>query len=1338
MAGSFDRSALLESFLREMQMYIPEIENNLSRLQRQPSNSNEVLEEIYRRAHTIAGSAAMMDIMPVSQVARALEDMIGSVLDGEIAMSDPVRALALRTLTRLRQLIDLTRSGAGDNGIVAQNQADYAALRGNQAISHSIPRAMGGPGMTPPSYGAAPASQPFKPAPQPPSQPFYPPAGRSGPVNAPTPSQPYPLPGVPSRAPAPTSPQQMAPSGEYLPTLPLQDATPAQLAVTQTHARPMAETSVWQDVTEDMAALTQVAGTVLKSIGALRDLHHRFDGERNELTSFMDGSRDALERLEDWAGRAMGIDLRTSPEHVRRYLPLSVLWVVTTRMKALIDELQNATRGFVTYHESLDDVVRHLRTAIDQAGQIVSGTVSAASQTADGGFSATVAQFSWSPPRATDNLSPGNRAELERQAREELRRELEDEVRTEIATRVRHEEERALRRELEIEVRRQVLSEISPPLAGAGPFSQQGMPSLATPAMRPAPVQPRRYEMADNRTNETIEIFRGEAEEHLQTLASGLGTLETNPHDKEAIRSIRRAVHTLKGAAGITGFNVVADLAHLSEDLLDRLADDTLILNAEALSLLLDTSQALEAMIQGDTAEQGGDAGLLAALRPRYQSLLGEISEGINSSSQPIPMPTPTNTLRAPTLVTEAVVHATEDPDSDLTAGEEARTAAERNEGISDLNVRLSLRKLDDLITMFGDILVNRSVVEERMARLTRMISETATVTDRLREVGGTIERQYEAQFLPSQRQQSTSQFGHLPPTFGGVVSGPNAIPDDFDPIEKDRYTEFHRLSRGLNESITDASTLTHEIETLVREMDVAIARERRLSSLFQDSLLKARLVPISSLVPRLYRAMRAVALKYNKEFEFLVEGEDTELDRSVYEDIAAPLLHMVRNAIYHGIEPASSREAKGKSPTGQITLNAHYEGNQLVISVHDDGNGINAENVRATAVARGMIDSYTQLDSRELINLIFQPGFSTSESVTEEAGRGIGLDVVRDMAARLRGTVEVDSAPGEGSTFILRIPISMQLQRVVLVKANDQTYAIPMTVVEQLVQFDFHSHIMSENNPAIEANGGTYPLAHLATFLGMNPSSVMEKTPVLLLNSGTRRWGLLVDAVLGQHEIVAKNLGPHLRNVQSVLGATVLGNGQVVLILDPIDLLQRPLRQGAVQPVFPTAGSGTLNARSNTASNILSPLANRNPVGSIVPSRNAAPTSIPYILVVDDSPSVRRVVSTTLKNAGWDVMTARDGQEALEVVAKRMPVGILLDIEMPRMDGYELMAALRNQPAFHDVPMIVLTSRAASKHQQKALQLGASAYVVKPYQDEQLLSTVRELVSVQPNGQPK
>ncbi|HEU5370461.1 MAG TPA: response regulator, partial [Ktedonobacterales bacterium] len=520
------------------------------------------------------------------------------------------------------------------------------------------------------------------------------------------------------------------------------------------------------------------------------------------------------------------------------------------------------------------------------------------------------------------------------------------------------------------------------------------------------------------------------------------------------------------------------------------------------------------------------------------------------------------------------------------------------------------------------------------------------------------------------------------------------------------------------------------EMEALLRECESIFLKETRLSSSFQDQLLKVRLVPISTMIPRLHRAASAVALRLGKEIELTVEGEETEVDRTIYEEMADALLHVVRNAVTHAIELPEVREATGKPRAGHITLSASHESNQIVVTVRDDGTGIDAEKVRSTAIARGLLDARAPLSEQAVLNLIFRPGFSTAETITEESGRGVGLDVVADVAARLRGSVEVESTPGNGSAFTLRFPISVQIQRAVLARVSDQTYAVPMSLVEQISRLDYSERTNVMGVPAILVRGEPYMLVHLASLLGLEASRIDDRASVLLVAAGRQRYALVVDGVIGKQEIVAKNLGLHLREVRGVAGATVLGNGQVILILDVLKLLEN--RAQSASPAFAAVpGVATSPAISAVPTRLLAPTWT-----SSLPTVGRGQTPPPpvrmedqYVLVVDDSPSVRRVVSNMLKTAGWEVQTARDGIEALDVAGKRKPAAVLLDIEMPRMDGYELIATLRSQDQYKHLPLIVLTSRAASKHHQRAMQLGADAYLVKPYQDEELINTLSTLV---------
>jgi chemotaxis protein histidine kinase CheA/ActR/RegA family two-component response regulator len=940
------------------------------------------------------------------------------------------------------------------------------------------------------------------------------------------------------------------------------------------------------------------------------------------------------------------------------------------------------------------------------------------------GFNATVTQFAWqpAPTDGAEALSPGARAELERSVREELRRSLEEGVRDEIAGMVRREEEQRLRHEIEIQVRRQFLSEMGPGGA-SGPITQ------ARPVV-PAPREqgPRQVQASSEQSPEALEVFRDEAQEHLSTITNGIRALERSRGDLEAINAIRRATHTLKGAAGMMGFTTIQTISHASEDLLERLADGGIAFDATIMRLILDTADALDQLISRRAGAPEDEQALLRSLTDRYASLTG---------AQPAPQAQPAQSSngssaaisRAPTRVETAL---TDRPD----ANEEP-----------DLNVRLQLSKLDDLVNLFGDILVSRSVVEERMSRLNALIADAVQASNRLREVGGQLETRFEATTLSSGRTNN-----NLPDLFPrGAASLPNAsrsdttLTSDFDDLEIDRYTEFHRLTRILSESVADVATLSHEMETLARDMHSTVSRENRLSSEFQDRLLKARLVPLESLVSRLYRAARGAALAEGKEIEFYVEGADTEVDRKVIEDVETPLLHLVRNAVSHGIENPRAREKAGKPRAGTITLSATYEGNQVAISVRDDGAGIDPNRIRSVAVQRGWIDSSAQLSDREAINLLFQTGVSTADKVTEQSGRGVGLDVVREIVAQLRGVIEVDAQPGQGSVFTMRFPLTLQIARAVLVRAGTQTVAIPMAVVEEIGRLDYYQRAPGDTQ-ALLAQGARYTLIHLAAYLDVKPAPMDDRTPALLVNAGGRHVALMVDSIVSQQELVRKPLGSHLRDVVGVAGAAALGNGQVVVILELNELLSREPHS---QIRAPEPGTH-LPGRTEAPKVSFGPLP-----GAPVPPQPTGPMRAidfgrsmsgpvprvgaqyqpggPYLLVVDDSPSVRRVVSNMLKANGWEVMTARDGLEALEQIARERPAAVLLDIEMPRMDGYELMASIRAQEQYRDLPLIALTSRAASKHRQRAMQLGANEYLVKPYQDQELLGAINRLVQARP-----
>jgi chemotaxis protein histidine kinase CheA/CheY-like chemotaxis protein len=780
------------------------------------------------------------------------------------------------------------------------------------------------------------------------------------------------------------------------------------------------------------------------------------------------------------------------------------------------------------------------------------------------------------------------------------------------------------------------------------------------------------------------------------------------------------------------GFRAIADLSHISEDLLDSIMEGTTTVSSAVLSLILDTAESLDQLIMGK-GNPASDEAKVQTLRARYTELLGEHRSPVDSNEDDLD------------IDDEVAGNAT--VGGVVTDAQQAETNAQRAVR-GDLSVRVRLQKLDELVNLFGEMLVNRSILEERIERLNRLVADVGVSSTRLRDVGQKLESRFEAATLPSGRSvQVMPGEGGRNIGYGSTGNGNKGHVEpshlaDFDELELDRYTEFHQLARGLSEGISDMTTLSAEMDTVIRECEGVFARENRLNTTFQDRLMKARLVPLSTMTPRLYRAARAVALKQHKEFAFMLEGEDTEVDRTVNEEIAGPLLHLMRNAVNHAIETPEVRVMKGKPPAGQIKLSAAYEGNQVVITVRDDGAGIDPERVRKTAISRGLIRPDQVLSDNDVVDLIFRPGFSTAEVLSEESGRGVGLDVVRDSVSRLRGTLEVESMPGQGTAFTMKFPTSLAIQGAMMVKAGGQQFAIPTVMVEAIGRLDNFKRTTFAGRPAVLVRNDMYTLTMLSQILSLSVSNIDDKAQLLFINAGGQRVALVVDEIRGKLDVVMKNLGPHLRNVHGVAGGTVMGNGRVVLILELSELLATRNKLAGSTGIAQvtsmrreTTSAPSSQQATKLASPMVVPVSGSQPVATATNGPALPASGSPqaergkYVLVVDDSPSVRRVVSNMLKQHGWEVQMARDGLEALDLISHETPAVVLLDIEMPRMDGYELIATVRAQEQYRTLPLVVLTSRAAAKHQQRAMQLGASSYVVKPYQDEELITILNSLV---------
>jgi chemosensory pili system protein ChpA (sensor histidine kinase/response regulator) len=536
------------------------------------------------------------------------------------------------------------------------------------------------------------------------------------------------------------------------------------------------------------------------------------------------------------------------------------------------------------------------------------------------------------------------------------------------------------------------------------------------------------------------------------------------------------------------------------------------------------------------------------------------------------------------------------------------------------------------------------------------------------------------------------------------------SVHHEFDPLELDRFTRFQELTRSLAEGVNDVSTVQQALLKNLDDADAALLAQARLSREVQQRLFAIRTVPFGSLSERLYRILRATAKELDKRANLEINGGQTELDRSVLEKLVGPLEHLLRNALDHGLEPRTERVNSGKPETGEIALTVRQVGNEVVIELTDDGAGIDFDNVQRRARSLGLIAPDAEATEQQLIECLFQPGFSTASEVTQISGRGIGMDVVRAEIAALGGRVEVHSTPGKGTRFNLFLPLTLAVAQAVLVRAGGRLWALSSPIVEQVQQLKSDALIDLYVRRKVDWQGRSYPFHYLPRLLGdmRHQPETQRFNAVLLLRSGQGLAAVHVDEMIGNQEVVVKNIGPQLARVSGISGATVLGSGEIVLIINPVQLAMRPDAPALDTEV---ADERVIGDRP----------------GAALPSRHSSP----LIMIVDDSLTVRKFTSRMLQRAGFDVVTAKDGVDALQMLTEQTPDVILLDIEMPRMDGFEFTKVMKEDPKIAHIPIIMITSRTAEKHRNRAAELGVDMYLGKPFQEDDLLRNLRDMLSL-------
>lgn len=614
-------------------------------------------------------------------------------------------------------------------------------------------------------------------------------------------------------------------------------------------------------------------------------------------------------------------------------------------------------------------------------------------------------------------------------------------------------------------------------------------------------------------------------------------------------------------------------------------------------------------------------------------------------------------------------------PPAETRAAAPPRQADQRQEF-----ARIDAALLEELLNAAGEISIYHSRLSQQVSSMQFNVEELEQTVVRLREQLRKLEIETEAQIM----------HGHQD----------TLVARDFDPLEMDRYSNIQQLSRALAESANDMASLKDILQNQAAEAETLLVQQSRVSAELQDGLMRTRMVPFQRHVSRLTRLVRQVATESGKRAELAVEGASGELDRQVLDKMLPPFEHMVRNAVVHGIEPADDRQAAGKPPTGRITIRLHREGAEMVIDVADDGAGLNVDAIRRKAYEKELLQPDSEASDAEIMDLILTPGFSTASSVTQSAGRGVGMDVVANEIKKLGGSLQISSVEGQGTNFTVRLPFTLAITQALVVRTGDEVYALPLPTVEGVIRLsraDLEKHL-SQSEPTYQYGEESYRFRHLGMYLGGQAARLPDDdsfVPVILVRAGDHSAALLIDELVSSQEIVVKSLGPQLSSIRGISGATILGDGSIVLILDISTLV----RGGAPVVELKTAAPAPTDER-------------------------------PVALVVDDSITVRRVMQRFLDRNGLRVVTAKDGLDAISVLRDTRPDVILLDIEMPRMDGYEFATHVRNDKRVSDVPIIMITSRAGDKHRARAIEIGVNDYLSKPYQEAQLIESITRLLA--------
>ncbi len=812
----------------------------------------------------------------------------------------------------------------------------------------------------------------------------------------------------------------------------------------------------------------------------------------------------------------------------------------------------------------------------------------------------------------------------------------------------------------------------------------KGVPVLSGAEISGVPPQgerPDRY-LFPNLEADVQSYFVPEAQEYLETLEADLLRLEKDPHNRELINQLFRTAHTLKGSAYTVGFRAIGDLIHYVEDFMGAVRDERLIVLPGHTDVMLRSVDAVRALIQGDP-------GSAVLTKQRFEAVQSELKYLAQSPS--IDAGTLRSSDQVPSVSKNQIAVTSEPQRQDRGAS-----------GIVESRdvIRVSHARLERLMNLVGELVIGRGRLEQRLRVLEQLSRQVLVFKARL---GDSVQTFADKHMFTYQETPSH----HLEP----VIQGMSGL-GDFGNLELDKYDDFNILARRIGEITDDISESMLQLDGSIRSAHDDMSQLQQLTLLMRDEIARARMVPIGTPFTRFRRTIRETAHALNKDVSLVTSGEQTEVDTGVVERLVDPLVHLVRNAVYHGIEPSVERIAKGKPAVGTIYLHASHRGNSVIIEVEDDGAGMDLKKIRAKAVKMGLVqsDHMASMSDTQALQLIFLPGFSTAEQVGDQAGRGVGLDVVKQAITSMNGHIDVESEPGAGTKFTLHIPLTLLIATALLVRAGTERYAIPLAGIVEVTIPTVSSLQQQTHQTFLQVEDQTIPVHSLRHLLHREQALIDETMPIVIVRMATGSIGLAVDELLGRQEIVIKSLGKLKPFERSVFGgATIDPEGRIVLVIDPSRLFSQ---EAKISVAMMTSSRKDRHAQD-------------------VPSLESTVegTHDVRLLLVDDSLSIRKFVGKMLESAGYQVDTAVDGEDGFRKAATARYSLIITDLEMPKLNGFEVVQALRSRPDTKDTPVLVMTTRAGEKHHHMAINIGATAYITKPVEERVLLQEIERWV---------